>query len=103
MKAPQIDAATARRELPAALRGAAAHLRAAGDFNFLNDEPEVFTTFQLATLIEQLTERLASGDDSVGRRLWGIFAPTCTWDDAGGDSLLGQTVFELTDRLFRPA
>jgi len=103
MKAPPIEAAIARRELSAGLRRAVEHLRERGDFNFLNDEPEVFTTFQLATLIEKLADHLASGDDSVGTRLWGIFAPTCTWDDAGGDSHLGQAVFELIDHLFRPA
>jgi len=97
-----IATSRAPRELLEALRGAAEHLRERGDFHFLNDEPEIFTTFQLATLIDQLANRLASGDESVGRRLWSIFAPTCAWDDAGGDSHLGQNVFQLINVLYRP-
>lgn len=100
MKAPAIDAAHARRDLLEDLRRAAAHLRERGNFDFLNDEPDIFTTDELVALIEQAAERLAAGDDSDGRRLWGIFAPTCTWDDAGGDSRLGQEVYELIDSLF---
>lgn len=102
MKTPPLDAAHARRELPEALRRAAAHLRERGNFNFLNNEPDIFTTDELATLIEQAAERLVAGDDSDGKRLWIIFAPTCVWDDAGGDSRVGQDTFELIDRFFRP-
>lgn len=90
------------QELPGALRLAAEHLRERGDFGFLNNEPDILTTSQLADLIDQCAESLASGDDSVGRRLWMIFAPISTWDDAGGDSRLGQDVFEKLDGLFRP-
>ena len=31
--------------------------------------------------------------------LWLIFAPTCTWDDSGGDVDLGNELFELLDRM----
>jgi hypothetical protein len=68
MKAHPIDATRARRELPEALRSAVKHLRERGDFNFLNDEPEIFTTFELATLVQELADRLPSDDESVGRR-----------------------------------
>lgn len=37
------------------------------------------------------------------RELWGIFAPTCDWDDVVGDCDLGNRVFELVDRLYRRA
>ncbi|WP_395747651.1 hypothetical protein [Prosthecobacter sp.] len=103
MKGQTQDAAEARRGLPEALRRAAAHLREKGDFHFLNDEPDLFTTDELAARIEQSADRLAMGDESMGKWLWIAFAPTCTWDDAGGDSRLGQEVFELLDRFFRPA
>ena len=103
MNALSIYATQARRALPDALRGAAKHLRERGDFDFLNNEPDIFATNELAALIEHSADRLASGDDSDGKRLWIIFAPTCVWDDAGGDSRLGQNVFELLDNLFRPA
>ncbi|MGJ8641353.1 MAG: hypothetical protein ACSHX8_10745 [Opitutaceae bacterium] len=33
-------------------------------------------------------------DEKGKNELWGIFAPTCDWDDAGGDSLLGNQIFE---------
>ncbi len=101
MNPPSRDPVLARRELPGALRCAAAHLRERGDFDFFNDEPEIFTTFQLAAVIDGLADRAESGDYSVGRRLWHIFAPTCTWDDAHGDSRLGEDVFRLVDTLFR--
>ena len=32
--------------------------------------------------------------------LWGIFAPTCDWDDTVGDVDLGNEVFSLVDRLY---
>ena len=102
MNALSIDATYARRVLLEALRDAAKHLRERGDFDFLNNQPDISTTNQLAELIDHSADRLASGDDSDGKRLWIIFAPTCVWDDAGGDSRLGQNVFELVDSLFRP-
>ncbi len=97
-----IDVIHARQALPKALRDAARHLRERGNFKFLNNEPDIFTTNELAALIEHSADRLASGDNVDGKRLWIIFAPTCVWDDAGGDSRIGQSVFELVDRLFRP-
>lgn len=102
METPLLDAEHVRRVLPEALRRAAAHLREKGNFHFLNNEPDIFTTDELATLIEQSAERLVAGDDSGGKRLWIIFAPTCVWDDAGGDSRMGQDVFEFLDCLYRP-
>jgi hypothetical protein len=96
------DAGHLRECLLIDLRKAAAHLREQGNFNFLNDEPGIFTTFQLAELIEHLADKLAAGDESVGRRLWGIFAVTNTWDDAGGSSSIGQAVFDIVDALYRP-
>ena len=84
------------------LRSAAAHLRERGDFPFLNDEPDIFTSFELATLIEQLSAQLSSGDKIVYERLWSIFAITCAWDDAGGDLQIGQAIFETVDAVIRP-
>ena len=103
MKVRATDADQARRALPEALRRAAAHLRERGNFDFLNDDPDICTTDELANLIEQAAERLVAGDDSDGRRLWRIFAPTCTWDDAGGDSRMGQETYEMIDSLIRPS
>jgi hypothetical protein len=80
-------------QLASALVKAAAHLREKGDYHFLNDEPDVFTTFELATLIEKLAERREDG--LALQRLWGIFAPTCAWDDAGGDSHIGEEAFQM--------
>ncbi|HWB58465.1 MAG TPA: hypothetical protein VG733_03195 [Chthoniobacteraceae bacterium] len=87
--------------LPGELHKAAAHLRERGDFHFLNDEPGIFTTFQLAALIDQLADSFAAGNNDVVKRLWGIFAVTCTWDDARGSSTIGQDVFDKLDILYR--
>src|SRR5438445_2326876 len=35
------------------------------------------------------------------KELWGIFAPTCDWDDVGGEVKLGNTVFELLESHYR--
>ena len=99
----QTTAKNNRQHLPSILRKAAIHLRGRDNIQFLTEEPGVFTTFELAALVEQLADRVASGDDTVGLRLWRIFAPTSTWDDAGGDSLLGEAAFQIIDSLFRPA
>jgi acyl carrier protein phosphodiesterase len=32
--------------------------------------------------------------------LWGIFAPTCDWDDTVGDVDLGNDIFSLLDQLY---
>jgi hypothetical protein len=34
------------------------------------------------------------------RRLWEIFAPTCDWDDVGGDASLANEVFSLLDKIY---
>src|ERR1700677_648180 len=102
MNPPHPDITNPRERLPLELRKAAAHLRERGDYNFPNDESDIFTAFQLAILIEQLADRLAEGDESVCKRLWGIFAVTCTWDDAGGSSRIGQDIFDLIELLYRP-
>ena len=34
------------------------------------------------------------------RELWGIFAPTCDWDDVVGEVDLGNEVFSLLDKLY---
>jgi hypothetical protein len=37
---------------------------------------------------------------SQKRELWGIFAPTCDWDDVVGDCNTGNRVFALVDTLY---
>lgn len=34
------------------------------------------------------------------RELWGIFAPTCDWDDVVGDCELGNSVFSIIDAIY---
>lgn len=85
-----------------ALHQAVASLRARKDAYFVNDQPGIFTTHQLATLIEQLACDLGSQLKPTARRLWGIFGIAGAWDDAGGDADLGQLVFELLDAAYRP-
>jgi hypothetical protein len=45
--------------------------------------------------VEQRTITLAQK-----KELWGIFAPTCDWDDVVGDVNLGHAVFDLLDNLY---
>ena len=33
--------------------------------------------------------------------LWGIFAPTCDWDDVVGDMQLGNDIFSILDTMYR--
>lgn len=103
MKATSIAPAYARRQLPALLQLAAAHLREREDFEFLHSEPEDFSTHELAGFLEECAGRLARGDERDLRRLWCIFGVASTWDDAGGSSHLGQTVFNHIDSLSRPS
>jgi len=86
-----------------ALQQAVTHLRAVKDNYFVTDQPGIFTTHQLATLIEQLAYNLGSRDKTTARRLWGIFGVAGAWDDAQGDADLGQHVFDLLDAAYRPA
>lgn len=97
-----MPATEAQVQLRSAPLKAAAHLRQNGNFQFLNNEPGIFTTYELARLIEQLAEQLDSEDEAVGKRLWRIFAPTCAWDDANGDSQLGEEVFHLIENVLKP-
>ncbi len=34
------------------------------------------------------------------RELWGIFAPTCDWDDVVGDCDIGNRLFSVIDALY---
>lgn len=45
--------------------------------------------------IERVTITLAQKQE-----LWGIFAPTCDWDDVVGDCEIGNRVFVLVDTLY---
>src|SRR5205814_2266810 len=95
------DPAT-KKSIDEALQQAVAHLRSRKDVYFLNDQPGIVTTHQLATLIEQLSCDLGARDKLTARRLWGIFGVAGAWDDAQGDADLGQHVFELLDAAYRP-
>lgn len=40
--------------------------------------------------------------ETTSSELWGIFAPTCDWDDTVGDVDLGNAIFEILDGLYGP-
>lgn len=48
--------------------------------------------------------RTALMEDRLSRsaawELWSAFAPTCDWDDLGGDPGLGDEIFELLEPLY---
>jgi len=50
---------------------------------------------QLADRINALAARLEDGDMAATEELFGLFAPTTAWDDAGGSVETGNRVFEL--------
>lgn len=52
--------------------------------------------------------RTALTEDSLSHSLawdvWSAFAPTCDWDDLGGDPGLGDEIYELLESLYgRPS
>lgn len=57
----------------------------------------------LAEFVANARRQIESGsiDTSTKSELWGIFAPTCDWDDTVGDVKLGNEIFELVDFLYR--
>lgn len=58
----------------------------------------------IADFIASARLRIEAGtvDETTGRELWGIFAPTCDWDDIIGDVALGEAIFEIVDALYGP-
>ncbi len=64
-----------------------------GEYGSCNELGKFFTT---------AAEELRLGNESHANKLWGIFAPTCDWDDAGGTASLGDSVFALLNVLYRP-
>lgn len=88
------------QELRASLKLASADLRENGDFDFESgdDEDEVTSTAELAKLIDTLAKKLPAPE--AGARLLKIFAPSLSWDDAGGDPILGENIHQLVKELF---
>jgi hypothetical protein len=58
----------------------------------------------IADVLAAARVKIAAGDVDVAtqKELWGIFAPTCDWDDVIGDVDLGNAIFEILDE-DRPA
>ena len=75
-------------ELRSELLVAAMHMREKGKTHFA--EP-----------IEHLAERLDGKDILVVEELWGIFAPTCAWDDASGAAHIANSIFFKIDELYK--
>jgi len=56
----------------------------------------------IANYVLECRNALEQGTITLAQKkeLWGIFAPTCDWDDVVGDANMGNLVFELLDRLY---
>lgn len=55
-------------------------------------------------LVSDARSAMERGDlsDAAAADLWRAFAPTCDWDDIGGEPDLGHAIFELIDSLYGP-
>lgn len=58
---------------------------------------------ELARQIRAAIIQLEQGNFEVGKELWGIFAPTSVWDDAGGSMDLANEIFLRLSELFPPS
>ena len=76
--------------------------KGAARFRALGDRP-IWSSYRdgvaIADFIDRAVEEIQAGTitQSTANELWGIFAPTCDWDDCVGDSTLGQKIFEVIE------
>ena len=82
------------------LRRAAAEMRRRGSEDILFTE--FHTTLDFAEFLDGAASRFRRGDTTDGERLWYLFAPTCSWDDAGGSQTMGNSIFGAVGRRFSP-
>ena len=82
------------------LRRAAAEMRRQGS------QEIPFTEFQtaldFAEFLDAAACRFRRGDTTDGERLWHLFAPTCSWDDACGSQTMGNLIYGAVGRRFFP-
>ena len=81
------------------LRRASKQMAAAGDAPYIGDFE---TCAALGKFFETCATELQHRDRTHLSRLWFIFAPTCDWDDAGGSQEIGNTAFDILNRIARP-
>ncbi len=71
-------------------------------FRALGDRP-IWSSYRdgvaIAEFIDLAVDQIKAGTiaQPTANELWGIFAPTCDWDDCVGDSDLGQKIFEAIE------
>jgi len=56
----------------------------------------------IAKFVLMCKARIDSGtiDLAEKRELWGLFAPTCDWDNIIDDAAFGQEIFDQVDQIF---
>lgn len=81
------------KELVSALHTAAITLNSAATTTLLDGPWD--DSKQLASFIATGAEQIANGNLKIWAELRRIFAPTSTWDDAGGPPELGNQIFAL--------
>ena len=91
---------TAKTELLRLLAAAESKLRALGD-------KPVWSSYESGPAMADFVAhaRVQIENDAITQaeksELWGIFAPTCDWDDAVGDVQLGNDIFSILDVMYR--
>jgi hypothetical protein len=75
---------------------------AALDSPTLNDAWSRLSLSDLRTLVADSRSAIAEQrlSETAAAELWRAFPPTCDWDDIGGDTSLGNAIFELVDALY---
>jgi hypothetical protein len=80
---------------------------AATKFEELGNKP-VWSSYDsgidLARFVRDRISEIRGGNISFDnkQKLWYIFAPTMDWDDTVGDCALGDEIFQLLEKLYRP-
>lgn len=88
------------KQLCSLLEKACSRLEALGNLELFSDRSGP----AIAAFLRARIPEIQTGSITEAHRteVWRIFAPTGEWDDAVGDVALGNAVFEVVDRLFRP-
>ncbi len=91
---------TSKTELLCLLGAAESELRALGD-------KPVWSSYESGPAIADFIAHARSQieNDAITHaeksELWGMFAPTCDWDDTVGDAQLGNDIFSILNVMYR--
>ena len=57
---------------------------------------------EMKSLVSEAISKLEGEclDKELSDKIWKLFAPTCDWDDIGGNSKLGNSIFSSVNKLY---